>query len=107
MGVPYDDALSQAIEATAEMTRALIDAKVSLANATVAATHERQVRTERLERLFHIARFAGVEEIRSGEVGVQKRGRTRKLRQLIKDAKLSWRAMKKSRKGVKATKINC
>ena len=39
------------------------------------------------------------------EVGVQKRGKARKLRQLIKDAKVSWRETKKSKKGVKEIKI--
>ena len=101
MGVPYDDALSQAIEALAEMSRALTDAKVSLPNATVAATHERQVRIERLDHRLHIHR----EGISSEEVGVEKRRKTGKIRQLIKDAKVSWRATKKSKKGVKEIKI--
>ena len=39
------------------------------------------------------------------EVGVPKRWKVGKLMQLIKDAKVSWRVLKKAQKGVKATKI--
>ena len=81
------------------------DAKITLANATVATTQERKVRAKRLDRLFHIVRFGNIEGIRSEEVGVRKRVKTGKIRQLIKDAKVSWRAAKKAQKGVKATKI--
>ena len=45
------------------MTRAMNDAKITLANATVATTQERKVRAKRLDRLFHIVRFGGWEEI--------------------------------------------
>ena len=45
------------------MTRALTDAKITLANSTVAATQEGKVRAERLDCLFHVVRFGGGEEI--------------------------------------------
>ena len=45
-GVSHEEALLQAMIATPEMIRALKDAKITLANATVAATQERKVRAE-------------------------------------------------------------